>query len=504
MADISWEVAIDWDNDGTFEDVHTSSSGDLESLAIRGGRSGAADDFAATELTFTLENASAKYSRFNASSPIYGDMVPGRPIRVRATHLAVTTARFLGEFVEASEDYEGAGVPTVRISALGAFEKLRRGSLRITLQENQRIDELLETIADEAGWPALRRSFDTARVTVERFWKYRASPLEALLAAAKQELGGALYENAAGDLTFENRDHRTLEPLYATITDPLTLSLGNRFTDLIDRVKFTRAGLDVATGLSAVWTLSPAGRRLAPGYTSPLNTLHVQYDVAAKGALSPVAFTDYNANAQADGLGGDKTAQVTIHSFTSYGGGATIVFDNQDSADVFLVGSPPAQIRAQAVRRSNDERAIEVLAAAAIVSEQELSDDFEFNDDADAIRSFALWRAATLSQDQPRPRIALPTNADADIAIALGIDVSKRIRLQHTGGLYPSSIDGYFYVEGYELEQTIGQDLRAEVTLFSEDQAVGSFFRISGAAGGGQDYSLIRSAGDADGDRIAW
>ncbi|TXH55729.1 MAG: hypothetical protein E6Q97_08195 [Desulfurellales bacterium] len=502
--DIDWEVAIDWDDDGVFEDVHTSSSGSLESIAIKGGREGAGDDFAATELRFTLENPEGVYSRFNPSSPIYGDMKPGRAIRVRATHNAVTYTRFLGEFVEAEEGYQGAEVPLVTFSALGAFERLRRGSLRISLQENKRVDELLTVIADAANWPIGRRTFDTARVTLDRFWQYRASPLEALKAAAKQELGGQLYENAAGDLTFENRDHRALEALYATVTDPLLLGLNNRFGDLIDRVKFTRAGLDVEAGLTAVWSLSPGGRRLDPGSSSPLNTIHVEYDVAAKGAVTPVAFTDYNANAQADGLGADKTAQVAIASFTSYGGGATIVFDNQDSAPVYLVGAPAAQIRAQAVRRSNDERAIEVLAASSLVSDQELADDFEFNDDAAAIRSFALWRAATLSEDQPRPRLRLLTSTDAEIAIALGIDVSKLVRVQHTTGLYPSYVDGYFYVEGYSLEQVIGEDLRAEVTLFSADQAIGSFFRISGAAGAGQDYSLIRSAGDTDGDRIAW
>lgn len=502
--DIDWEIAIDWDNDGTFEDVHTSSSGALESLSIRGGRGGATDDFGATELSFVLENAESTYSRHNPSSSIAGDMLPGRSIRVRATHNSITYARFLGEFVEAEEGYAGADIPIVTITALGAFEKLRRGSIRLELQENQRVDELLDSIADAAGWPSGRRSFDTARTTLDRFWQHRASPLEALKLAAKQELGGQLYENAAGDLAFENRDHRSLETLYATITDPLELGLNNRFADLIDRVKFTRAGLDVDTGLTAVWELSPGGRRLEPGYTSPLNTIHVQYDVAAKGAVSPVAFTDYNANAQADGLGGDKTAQVVIHSFTSYGGGATIVFDNQDSADVYLVGSPAAQIRAQAVRRSNDERAIEVTAASSIVSDQELADEFDFNDDAAEIRSFGLWRAATLSEDQPRPRVRLSTRSNADIAIALGIDVSKRIRIQHTSGLYPSYLDGYFYVEGYSLEQVIGEDLRAEITAFSADQAIGTFFRISGASGAGADYSQIQDASTAAGDRIGW
>ena len=133
-----------------------------------------------------------------------------------------------------------------------------------------------------------------------------------------------------------------------------------------------------------------------------------------------VAGTDFTANSQPDGSGTDKTAQVSVAAFTSYGGGFSATFLNVDTAPVYLT---LFQVRGQAVRRSNDERRIEVSALAPLVSGQVLRDEFAFNDEAETIAAFANWRAETLSIDQPRPTVALLASSDAEIAVILGADV---------------------------------------------------------------------------------
>lgn len=504
MSAISWEVAIDWNGDGTFEDVHTSSSGSLEDVAIRAGRERAGDEFAGASASFTLENPDGRYSRYNAASPLYGYLRPGAAVRIRATHAAVTYQRFLGELEEPDESYTAEGVPAVKFQAQGAFERLRRGSVRLSLQENKRVDQILGAICDAAAWPAGRRTFGTAEETLDLFWVHRQTPLDALKLAAHQELGGQFYERADGNLVFESRGYRAIAPVTATISDAVEVRIPQRYDDLIDRVTHTYAGLTADSALSVVWSLSPAGYQLDPGSASARNTIFVEFNDGAKGATAPIAGTDYHANAQADGAGADKTAQVSVASFTAWAGGAAITFNNADSAPVYLVGSPAAQVRGYALRRSSDERAIEVFASSPVVSEQELSDRFDFNDAADRVRSFATWRAEALSQNQPRPSVTLLTSTDAEIALALGIEISQRLTLSLTAGLYPPHIAGDFFVEGYELAQKPDEDLSCVVHLFSVDQGGASHFRISGSAASGVNYSQIAAAGAVYGDRISY
>ena len=229
------------------------------------------------------------------------------------------------------------GVPAVEMTFLDGFERLRRGSVSLPLQEGKRVDEVLHAICDAAGWPVARRAFDVALTTLDRYWCHRKAPLEALQEAAQQELGGHLYcATGAGVLRFENRDNRTLQPLYATASDAAGLDLSFRRDDLVSDVSFSRAGLDVASGLSVLYSLSPTGRQLAPGSDSPLNRLSGEYEVGGTNVLAPVAGVDYLANSQPDGSGADKKSQLVLRSFKSYGGGFSAGFENLDTAPIYL------------------------------------------------------------------------------------------------------------------------------------------------------------------------
>ncbi|HMM41885.1 MAG TPA: hypothetical protein PKA95_08285, partial [Thermomicrobiales bacterium] len=442
MSEPIWAALVDWDADGDWGDAYEDVSADLVAVGFSGGRSAAADDFAAGRCSLTLENPSGRYSRYNASSPLYGLLLPGRELVLSATHNGTAYPGFRGELVDVREQRTVDGVPAVQMTFLDGFERLRRGSVSLPLQDGKRVDEVLRAICDAAGWPVARRAFDVALTTLERYWCHRKAPLQALQEAAKQELGGQLYCDRSGVLRFENRDNRTLQPLYATVSDAAGLELSFRRDDLVSDVSFSRAGLDVASGLSVLYSLSPTGRPLAPGSDSPLNRLSGEYQVGGTNVLAPVAGVDYLANSQPDGSGADKTSQLVLLSFTSYGGGFSAGFENLDTAPIYLT---LLQVRGQAVRRSNDERRIDVAAPAPLVEGQVLRQDFDFNDDAETIRAFARWRAATLSVDQPRPTVDLLGSTDAEIATILGTEVSKRVRLVDTAGLYPSQIDGLFY-----------------------------------------------------------
>ena len=89
------------------------------------------------------------------------------------------------------------------------------------------------------------------------------------------------------------------------------------------------------------------------------------------------------------------------------------------------------------------------------------------------------WRAETLSTDQPRPTVSLLGSTDAEISAILGADISKRVRLMDTGGLYPSQVDGLFAIEAARVRSRVGTDLAGTWVLASEDVAMANFFRVS-------------------------
>lgn len=501
MADETWVAKVDWNADGDWSDAYEDVSADLVSLEYGAGRNKATDEFAAGTCTLVLENAAGTYSRYNSSSPLYGMLLPGRELILQAVH-GSTYDCFRGTLVDMSEAVSVEGIPTVSLTFADAFERLRLGLTNTALQQGKRIDELITAVLDNISWPAGRRTLDTALETLTVFTNHNRVPLNALQLAAKQELGGLLFIGPGGNVTFQNRENRTLQPHYATVSDMRALSLAFRQDDLIDSVRAEYARFTVEASLSAVFSLSTP-RWLNPGTGTFDFELNASGVLGAQGYVTPlVATTDFTANSQLDGSGTDKTAQVGLSITASDSGGGTITYTNLDSSPVAL---RTCQVRAFALKAGGETNVAKVAAPVPIVTGQKLSETFEFNDNGNTVGGWASWMAGTLSVDQPRPVIDLEGHTDAEIDMLLGAGISKRILLQNTTGLYPSQLNGYFYIEAYRVRKAIGSNMEATWTLFSEDQAMGNFFRISGdTPGGANENSQIVADAATSGDRIGF
>ena len=86
----------------------------------------------------------------------------------------------------------------------------------------------------------------------------------------------------------------------------------------------------------------------------------------------------------------------------------------------------------------------------------------------------------------------------------LGLELEKRVHISNTTGVYPSNIDDDYFVEAISGSFLQGGLMEVTCDLWHEIAVQGNFFRISGAAGGGQDYSQIVAAGATTGDRIRY
>ena len=86
MAQAKWRVVVDWNNDGDFSDSNDNVTPDVLGLTLDHYRDLATGHAEAARLEMELKNDDHKYSPPNGSSPLSGDLKPGRTAWVRAAY----------------------------------------------------------------------------------------------------------------------------------------------------------------------------------------------------------------------------------------------------------------------------------------------------------------------------------------------------------------------------------------------------------------------------------
>lgn len=465
---------VDWDGDGDYGDIHERLPGLLD-CSVSWGRSSATDQVGSGTASLKVINIEGVFDRRNTASPLYGKLLPDRDMYLEMDIQDYGVVRlFTGQTGTIGNSYPVGALYAVTLQCGDAFERLRLRNIRTSLQENKRIDQLIGTALDAADWPALDRDLDVSAITLGQWWEHRNNPVDALLKLAKNSLGGMVYPDRNGIIVFDDYTARSLRTSHMLIEGGQVLDEELRREDFVDKVRFKRAGLDVAEGYTVLYTLNPTGRTIFPGSTYPDNTWNFEYGVAGKDVQEPEPFVDYTFNSEQDGSGVDRTAQVTVASFTSYGGGGQIVWNNLDSS---VVHCTAFNVRGQATRRSNDERTIEVASASPVVSGQELSREFEFNDDSPQIKAYAQYLAAVSNTGQTRINLSRMPKNNYELYKLATLSFGDRVTL----AIPDAYLTGDWFVEKMQIAipRNDGLPPRFNVTLFPADMVGGNFFRIS-------------------------
>ena len=86
MATSKYTVSIDWNNNGVWTDAGDDITARVLSLEWSRGRDYASQltgRSTAGSLMIRLDNRSGDYSSFNAASPLAGNILPGRKVRIQ-------------------------------------------------------------------------------------------------------------------------------------------------------------------------------------------------------------------------------------------------------------------------------------------------------------------------------------------------------------------------------------------------------------------------------------
>jgi hypothetical protein len=330
VAAASWVVEVDWRNDGDFAgvgEVVTTRVLNDPGLAFERGRDQVRElaPPMAGRCAFALNNASQDYSPEYAAGPLYGNLLPGRLMRLRTTAPSAATlwAGITDDLAQAPF-INGGG--RVHISALGYLSRLKGTPVWIDVQENittsAALTLLLEAVALVEGEHF--DILDTGQTTLTAWWcagDDAFDMLRRLLAA--EGPGAAIYEQAHGRIAFHSRHYRLLTARSTTsqvtfgdaTTEPkhsLPFSYDPNLKDVVNSAALDTATLRFASTLSllAAWEFD-APATFSPGesrdYVFRLDAPATDFDA---DLIIPVFF----AHSLSYSAGYGPTVTVTVTS----------------------------------------------------------------------------------------------------------------------------------------------------------------------------------------------
>lgn len=326
-------LSVDWGNSGDFDGANDDVTADtvaVESLSGRDLPAQLTGRATAGLLTATLRNDDGKYSSFNASSPIAGNILPGRPVRLEVMDAdGLTKVTIWQGFLDSLiPDAVSGRAPTVTLRALGPLARVAERKVTIAVKTEILTGTAIDDILDDVGWPATDRSIDAGQTTMNRWWAERVQALFALRQVEDTELG-FLAESKDGKIAYEDRHHRLKSPhtvSQATFSDASGAALGYTSIRQEDPLRLlynsfeAKAQLYTVGALDTLWTLAESGAdspSIGPGasksfwasYPNPQSPTNA---VSVDAWATPAPNTDYKANSSADGTGSDLTADMSL------------------------------------------------------------------------------------------------------------------------------------------------------------------------------------------------
>lgn len=217
--DARYFVEVDWENNGDFTDPYDDVSDQLLqriSVTTEYGRDDARAllPIAAGQMRFELCDPESVFNDDNPTSPLVGDILPGRPARLRVQDIAsgVDTILFSG-FIDDIRSNWNRVYSTVPVTVTdGLAAKLQDTEISTAVYWGIKTGDAIEVLLDEVGWPALERRIDQGATTIPWYWEERVSAFVALqrLVASEGPPALAYIDPADGYFVFEDRHHRLL------------------------------------------------------------------------------------------------------------------------------------------------------------------------------------------------------------------------------------------------------------------------------------------------------
>ncbi|MBF8255128.1 MAG: hypothetical protein HW375_35 [Anaerolineales bacterium] len=338
MVAVTWALEADFNKDGAYEEVLTGRlTPGMTSPQIRRGLS-RGGMYQTSEISFGLLNNDNRYTQDNPSSPLAGPIEQGVPVRVRATHNAITYDRWTGFLQKPRWTWSRSRLPYVTFSARDISEYFGRyDAVNIISSTTRRTDQAIGLVLDAMGVAAGLRTLDVGQHTMPFHFVRSQQAMGAVMDAVYAEMGALLWVTKDGKVRFESRASRmglTVDHTWGdgTTIKPEEIHYAPDEEDLIATVQLQ------ATIFQADQLQQEVFRFQRGSHNNPADSLvlgpgqiygevEFHYDASVLVLADPVASKDYLANAARDGSKTDRTSSLGV-TVTDLGGGFTLQLVN--------------------------------------------------------------------------------------------------------------------------------------------------------------------------------
>lgn len=249
---------------------------------------------------FHLNNQSRDYSPENASSPLAGNLRPGRTVRIQGTHVGTTYTLYIGRTDEFAVSPAIAD-KLAEFTALDGLADLAAVDISTAVYPVIRSGAAIGHILDACGWTA-GRDIDTGASVFPYWWVDGTDGFSAVKdVVASEGMGAIAYIGPSGEFVFRDRHHRltrsassdSQQTFYATgsveplFSDPFVYDAGWR--EVVNTATCDVTERTVASELTEVYA-DTLIRNIAVGDTL---TVNAKLSAVAVDAVTPVAGTDF-------------------------------------------------------------------------------------------------------------------------------------------------------------------------------------------------------------------
>jgi len=151
----TWTVAIDWDRDGEFTGYDIVTDRTIWINWFLGFRKPYMDVPDNSTLGLVLDNRDRRFSPEydDVSNPLAGKVQPLRPVRLQSNDGTTTRTHWTVWIESVQPAVNKYGERVAKILCTGAMQFLTATQTRIELQENQRTDQIIDTLVKEVVFP---------------------------------------------------------------------------------------------------------------------------------------------------------------------------------------------------------------------------------------------------------------------------------------------------------------------------------------------------------------
>jgi len=337
-TNLLWALEVDWDGDGLF--TGASEARRMIDIDVSRGRNYYVNSngigFERVDVgqaIITLDNYDRRYDPFYTGSALYPYVLPGRRVKLWVKTGTAGTA-YPVIYGRISDMKPISGINQVKMTVVDDTQILKDEVVSMIIQEDQQVDDLINLVLDEVGWPSADRSIEGITDTIPYWWADGVSAWDALNELAECVLG-QFFISADGKATFYSRSHSSVASVSITEEDIHSqIDIPQPYENIRNSIRINiRPRAEANTQLWELQNKTPVSSSDSVEIWAEFSYNNV--DVPAISVTTPVATSDYTMNTAADGSGSDLTSDfdVDIYNFAKR---SKLTITNNSASDGYI------------------------------------------------------------------------------------------------------------------------------------------------------------------------